>query len=183
MEVIGMAAFAAVVALALFILHRRASPAGSRPAPAAFTHIPCDGDDDAIAAWIWRHLVPRSGQALTVQGELLRAVEKLRWEAQGNGNINWNEHFEKLIDFLHAHLVAREALTVEMTLSILADLARLRNFLPVDQLEDPLEDHSQAEMLPYVDDDLYDRLTAGVVAFCRLHTRLIPRAEDPELRC
>jgi hypothetical protein len=40
------------------------------------------------AGAIWKTKVPPSGQADTIEGELLRAVEKLRWEAQGNGNIN-----------------------------------------------------------------------------------------------
>ena len=34
---------------------------------------------------IWQTYVPKSGQAETVQGELLRAVEKLRDEAIRNG--------------------------------------------------------------------------------------------------
>ncbi|WP_200934125.1 hypothetical protein [Massilia sp. Leaf139] len=181
MELIGIAGVVAAVALALLAMHRRAAAlaaAASAPLPGgAPARIPCEGDDDAVAAWIWRHLVPRSGQSLTVQGELLRAVEKLRHEAQGNGNINWNEHFEKLIDFLHTHLVRRGALPSGMALAVLADLARLRNFLPVEALEHD----DQADGLPYVDDDLYDRLTAAVVAFARMHTLVIPRGADPEL--
>jgi hypothetical protein len=46
---------------------------------------------------LWRTSVPRSGQAATVQGELLQAVEKLRDEAQRNGNINWDGGYETLI--------------------------------------------------------------------------------------
>jgi hypothetical protein len=53
--------------------------------------IDTSGDDHSVAIWIWRHMVPKSGQSGTVQGELLRAVEKLRWEAQSNGNINRDE--------------------------------------------------------------------------------------------
>lgn len=37
-----MAAFAAVVALALYVLHRRAGSARGRLAPTEFTHTPCD---------------------------------------------------------------------------------------------------------------------------------------------
>ena len=36
--------------------------------------------------YLWNTYVPKKGQALTVQGELVRAVEKLRDEAQRNGN-------------------------------------------------------------------------------------------------
>lgn len=38
---------------------------------------------------IWRNFVPKSGQADSLQGEMLRQIEKLRYEAQNNGNINW----------------------------------------------------------------------------------------------
>jgi hypothetical protein len=46
---------------------------------------------------IWRQFVPSAGQAETVQGELLRAMEKLRDEAARNGNGNWDEGFETLL--------------------------------------------------------------------------------------
>jgi hypothetical protein len=35
---------------------------------------------------------------------------------------------------------------------------------------------------PEADDDVYARLTAQIVAICRLHPRLIARAIDPNLR-
>jgi hypothetical protein len=43
-----------------------------------------------IGQFIWESYVPKSGQAETVQGELLRSIEKLADEAQRNGNINFN---------------------------------------------------------------------------------------------
>ncbi|HEX9174292.1 MAG TPA: hypothetical protein VF861_16705 [Telluria sp.] len=176
-----------LVALAAiaFRFHRTTSSSGERdasperdagPVAAAATHVPVEGGDDEIARWLWRNLVPPAGQSTTVQGELLRAVVKLQDEAQRNGNINWDEGFERFIDFLHLHLVTKSTLSDEKKMWTLADLNRLRNFLPVDQLED----HSQADQLPCVDDEVYDRLTANVVEFSRLNTRLIPREIDPE---
>jgi hypothetical protein len=137
--------------------------------------IDLQGSDDDIARWVWRNLVPKSGQALTVQGELLRAIEKLRWEAQENGNINWDHCFEMLVGFLYEHLVQKSALPKQAKESIDTDLSRLRDFLPVDELEDD----DQAGGLPYIEDDLYDRLTSQVVNFCRLNPKLIPRDVDP----
>ena len=52
------------------------------------------------AKHIWQSQVPKSGQADTVDGELIRAVEKLRHEAQNNGNMNWDEGFEMFCSFL-----------------------------------------------------------------------------------
>jgi hypothetical protein len=135
-----------------------------------------EGDDAAVARWIWRNLVPRQGQGETLQGELLRAVEKLRWEAQTNGNINWDEGFIQFVDFLKAHLASEPGFTPERRRSLQADLERLRAFTGIE------EDSDEAEFLaslPCVDDDLYDRLENAVVAFSRLHPVLIPHANDP----
>ena len=120
--------------------------------------IDTSGNDHAVASWIWRNLVPKSGQALTVQGELLRAVEKLRWEAQENGNINWDEGFVILIDFLEDTLSSHAALANSERQVVKADLYRLRRV-----------------SLPYVEDDLYDRLTAFIVAFARANPEPLER--------
>ncbi|MDE6592983.1 MAG: hypothetical protein K2K57_07970 [Oscillospiraceae bacterium] len=50
--------------------------------------------------FIWKNYVPKSGQADNLQGELLREIEKLRREAQDNGNINWDGNFEYFCDFI-----------------------------------------------------------------------------------
>jgi hypothetical protein len=55
---------------------------------------------------IWQTYVPPRGQAETVQGELLRAVEKLRDEARRNGNCNWDEGHEILTRFVRETLNA-----------------------------------------------------------------------------
>jgi hypothetical protein len=126
--------------------------------------IDLSGDDNAVASWIWRNLVPKSGQSSTVQGELLRAIEKLRWEAQENGNINWDEGFVILINYLEATLLAEPMFSAADRVQIEADLTRLRN-----------------DEQPYVDDDLYDRLTAAVVRLARAKPELIARAQNPSL--
>ena len=47
----------------------------------------------ATAKYIWQNFVPTSGQAEFVQGELLRAIEKLRDEAHRNGNGNFHKKY------------------------------------------------------------------------------------------
>ena len=42
---------------------------------------------------IWQEMVPEQGQSEWLQGELLRQIEKLRNEALGNGNINWDDNY------------------------------------------------------------------------------------------
>jgi hypothetical protein len=97
--------------------------------------IDVNGTNREIARWIWKNLVPKSGQADSIQGEMLRAIEKLRWEAQENGNINWDDSFEMFIDFLHNTLGTEESFSKETKTSIIADLERLRNFIFPDELE------------------------------------------------
>jgi len=54
---------------------------------------------------LWQTSVPANGQSATVQGELLRAVEKLRDEAQRNGNLNWGSGHEVFIEYLRENLL------------------------------------------------------------------------------
>ena len=133
------------------------------------------GSNDDIARWIWKTLVPKSGQASYVQAEALRAIEKLRWEAQNNGNINWDDRFEMFVDFLETTLIAQACFSNETKESIRQDLDRLRHFLTPNDLTD----ESQVQYLPYVDDDLYERLTDHLMSFCRNHPQLIPYAANP----
>ncbi len=53
---------------------------------------------------LWQTLVTDSGQAPTVQGELIRAVGRMRDEAERNGNANWDEGYE-LFDELSDYTV------------------------------------------------------------------------------
>lgn len=139
--------------------------------------IETSGDDHSVASWIWRHLVPKSGQSRTVQGELLRAVEKLRWEAQNNGNINWDEGFAILANYIGATLAADSSLTDSERHRMNSDLDRLRNFTPVDEFDEAADGGS----LPYTEDDLYDRLTSLVVKFARAHPVPVARDINPAL--
>jgi hypothetical protein len=126
--------------------------------------IPFYDEPDAVARWVWENLVPRSGQSEWVQGELLRCVEKLSWEAQNNGNCNWDRGFEILADYLESTLCGEPGLAEEARQSVHEDLAIIRK-----------SDY------PYTEDDLYDRLRGCVVAFCRIHTAVIPKPRNPEL--
>lgn len=117
-----------------------------------------------LGSWIWKNLVPSSGQAETVQGELLRANEKLRDEAQRNGNINWDSGFVILIEFLESHLCAKKKLRSDPSRSLRGDLERLRNY-----------EH------PYTEDDLFDRIESEIYSFCLKNRELIPHERNPEL--
>ncbi len=119
------------------------------------------GSNEDIAKWVWNTLVPKSGQADSLQGEMLRAIERLRWEAQENGNVNWDKGFERFIDFLQGTLGKEERFPKEIKVSITSDLQRLKR-----------------SQIPYTKDDLYDRLVECLILFCRHHPQIIPQSHD-----
>lgn len=55
----------------------------SRPEMSTPREVDLTGSNDDVARWIWKTLVPKSGQASYVQAEVLRAIEKLRWDLSG----------------------------------------------------------------------------------------------------
>src|SRR5262249_19799402 len=97
---------------------------------------------------IWKNDVPKSGQSETVQGELLRAVEKLRDEAQRNGNGNWDKGFEILLDYLRLKLLDKAVFESNARGEIKLALKTVSDF-----------EH------PYVNDDIYDYLVDRVVEY------------------
>ena len=116
------------------------------------------------ASAIWMQYVPKSGQAETVQGELLRAVEKLRDGAIRNGNVNWDQSFEILLAYLGCHLLDPAVFSPDAIGRTEAILARLR-------------DHAD----PLLDEGSYDALSDRVVEYYRHHGSR-PHALHPRLR-
>jgi hypothetical protein len=112
---------------------------------------------------IWKNFVPPSGQAATVQGELLRAIEKLRDEAMRNGNGNWDRGFDLLLWYLRERLLDPKVFApaaIEKT----------------SQTLDRLADFEQ----PYLNDDLYDELGDRVVEYYKQFGSQ-PHRHNPEL--
>jgi hypothetical protein len=102
---------------------------------------------------IWSQHVPPRGQADTVQGELLRGIEKLRREAQTNGNINWSDQFENFATWIETTLSDSGVFDAAAVAEIHADIVRVRNFeypatddAPYDRLADRTVEWSQAKM-------------------------------------
>lgn len=120
-----------------------------------------------IAKKIWNELVPPIGQADTIQGELLRAIEKLRDEAQRNGNINFNKNCHGiLIDYLRQNLVDENIFEKETTTEINADLDKLSK-----------------KNSPYTDDDIYDRITNRIVDWYLKNPKQIAHKKNDKLYC
>ncbi len=113
------------------------------------------------AAELFKRYVPRSGQAETEQGELIRAVEKLADEARRHGNAHWSEDFERLAEFVRDRLTASSLFDRAVKDEIEADVDRILAY------EDPV-----------VDDALYGRLLDHVVEWARAHPKPIPLDPD-----
>ena len=113
--------------------------------------------------FIWQNYVPESGQADTVQGELLRAIEKLRYEAQNNGNINWDRKFKLFVTYIWTILGSWKNFSKETSTEIRNDLNRILDF-----------DY------PYTEDDLYDRISDHIVEWYLENKEPIKRDNDPK---
>jgi hypothetical protein len=116
------------------------------------------------ARTLWQTAVPPRGQAATIQGELLRAVERLHDEAQRNGNINWETGYEIFIVYLRRHLLSAPQFTTTTRQEIEADLNRLSEF-----------------EYPETSDAPYDRLSDRVIKWCHAHPQPLPHISDPTL--
>ena len=113
---------------------------------------------------IWRTHVPERGQADTVQGELLRANEKLRDEGQRNGNINWDNGHEILARYVLDTLTASPVVPDDAKAQLRLDIARILDF-----------------ERPYTGDDLFDRIERVILDWCAAHPESVPRRHDPNL--
>lgn len=53
---------------------------------------------------LWELLIPSSGAARTIQGEVVRIAGKVRDEIYRNGGANWNIDFKKMLDAFYSHV-------------------------------------------------------------------------------
>jgi len=119
------------------------------------------------AKYIWENFVPESGQAAVVQGELLRAVEKLRDEAQRNGNGNFNKKCHGiLIDYVKRKLSDRQIFDTKTIRKINEDLQKLNR-----------------ERRPYLEDDVYDYLSDRIVDWYLFYGDTIKHTYNNDLKC
>lgn len=54
--------------------------------------------------WLWDYLVPPKGKAQTAQGEAIRIAGKVNHEIMGNGGMNWDGDFRKMLRIFPAYL-------------------------------------------------------------------------------
>lgn len=118
---------------------------------------------------LWDELVPRRGQAPTVQGELVRCAGKLTDEAYRNGNTNWEpgSGHGLMLDYIERTLLSDQTFEPERQAKVRKDLQEIRDY------ENPnTGGHGTC----------YYNLTEAVVDWCLQHPELIPREADPNLK-
>lgn len=111
--------------------------------------------------YIWKNYVPQAGQADNLQGELLREIEKIRCEAQDNGNINWDDDYSYFCDFISGKLTEQpifsEVEKQEINL-IMAYIKECGTYAQKFYSEKKSENNVDMEKIAYVNDNLYDRI-------------------------
>ena len=94
--------------------------------------------EEAQFRQLWDFLVPPNGRAQTAQGEIIRIAGRIENELMGNGGINWDEDFRKMLRafpqyvclgnaFSQDDIQAAEALTSLLTAA--GDAGRIDDFL------------------------------------------------------
>ena len=82
------------------------------PVPRRIQH---DGKSPIVArsaSWedqhqeLWELLVPSSGAASTVQGEVIRIAGRIHDELEGNGGVNWDNAYRKMADAFLVHMAS-----------------------------------------------------------------------------
>ncbi len=117
---------------------------------------------------LWAMLVPKQGQADTLQGELIRIAGKLTDEAYRNGNMNWDSDCERMWRFVARHLDDPETFTPE-------EREEIRNLVEaiIDNKDCP--DLSGEGSTYYI-------FSEKVVDWCMAHPEPIPHKKNPILR-
>ena len=119
-------------------------------------------------------LVPKSGSAETVQGELVRAALRLGAELSREGCGNWDDYYERLCDFAVARLSDG---TLENDTASAAErtVERLRAYGRSQRDEDADEDEDEYDELC---DELDNRLQDAAVKWCYANPYRIPYRES-----
>jgi len=116
---------------------------------------------------LWNELVPRRGQASTLQGELVRITGKLTDQAYRNGNMNWDADHERMWRFVGDHLDDPDAFNEDERAAIRTAIAKI------------IDDHDIPDLSGH--GSCYYLISECVVNWCLAHPESIPHKLDPGL--
>ena len=60
---------------------------------------------------LWELLIPSTGAAKTVQGEVIRITSRVQDEIDRNGGMNWDRHYRNMLNSLPNHFAEGKALS------------------------------------------------------------------------
>lgn len=112
-----------------------------------------------------------SGQADTIQGELVRVIGRLASEFYRNGNGNWDMGFRMYTNFLYKHLQDKTVFDAQAIRQMEEDIQEIRDF-----------GSGKKDLVYEEGEDAFDRITDRVVEWCQQHPELIKRDKNPKLK-
>ncbi len=127
--------------------------------------------------FIWKNYVPKNGQATTLQGELLREIEKIRCEAQDNGNINWDNDYTYFCDFISKKLSEQNIFSKSEKEEIVLIMSYLKEcgiYAQNYNKGEILENAVDIDKLVYVKDNLYDIICDNIGQLHKEHGTALP---------
>ena len=114
-------------------------------------------------------LVPPFGQAVSVQGEVVRSIAKMADEFVSNGFANWDDGYERLAAFALIQLTDG-TFGPQTSSGISKDIEYIQAYARGQDIGD------------FDLETAFDRLFQAASAWCQQHPVSIPHAADPLLK-
>lgn len=135
--------------------------------------------------YIWKNYVPKNGQAKCLQGELLREIEKIRCEAQDNGNINWDDEYSYFCDFISKSLVKQDMFseTEKEEIIVIMSFIKERGEYAQKFISGAISEKDvDMEKIAYVNDNLYDIICDKIGKLQRVNPEPIYYKQNDSIR-
>lgn len=135
--------------------------------------------------YIWKNYVPKNGQANNLQGELLREIEKIRCEAQDNGNINWDDDYSYFCDFISQELSklsifsSKEKQEIKLIMKYIKECGIYAQKFNRGEILDKEVDMSK---LAYTKDNLYDVICDKIGKLQKENPEPIPYEKNENIK-
>lgn len=135
--------------------------------------------------YIWENYIPKNGQANNLQGELLREIEKIRWEAQNNGNINWDDDYSYFCDFISKKLLEQSIFSCIEKEEIMLIMSYLKECgIYAQKFNSGIipENDVNIEKIAYTDDNLYDIICDRIGQLQKENSEPIPYEKNNTIK-
>ena len=126
--------------------------------------------------------MPKEGQAENLQGELLREIEKLRYEAQDNGNRNWDEDYSYFCDFISKSLCEQSIFSESEKKEITAIMSYIKECGNYAQKFNRGKALFSPEKMAYGDDNLYDMISDKIGRLHKAYGRPVPYEKNDNIK-